>query len=260
MESQLPMLFNGEKGELPETLGATNIMVDSSNVALRTRVKLWDDAITRPHITRYYDWNMQYNEDDSIKGDYKVDPRGTSFLLERDQQAEELKNVLSIRADLELSDMIDWEKTMRKLGQAKKIDLLTEDAIAEKKEERKKQPPPMDPQMEVAKVRVEGELRKAEMVQSADMAELEFKAQEAELDRAHQTQIKLMDRDIKAMELSQTSGIALDKIKAELTIVAQKLKTQIEMSRDKNLKPSPQLVEPIVEPPPKAGVGYAYTQ
>lgn len=260
MESQLPMLFNGEKGELPETLGATNIMVDSSNVALRTRVKLWDDAITRPHITRYYDWNMQYNEDDSIKGDYKVDPRGTSFLLERDQQAEELKNVLSIRADPELSAMIDWEKTMRKLGTAKKIDLLSEDAIAEKMEERKKQPPPVDPQMEVAKVRVEGELKKAEMVQSADMAELEFKAREAELDRAHETQIKLMDRDIKAMELSQTSGIALDKIKAELTIVAQKLKTQIMMSRDKNLKPSPQLTEPIVEPPPKAETGYAYTQ
>jgi len=118
----------------------------------------------------------------------------------------------------------------------------------------------MDPQMEVARVRVEGELKKAEMVQNADMAELEFKAQEAALDRAHETQIKLMDRDIKAMELSQTSGIALDKIKAELTIVAQKLKTQIEMSRDKNLKPSPQLIEPIVEPPPKAGVGYAYTE
>uniref|UniRef100_A0A6M3K0C0 Putative portal protein n=1 Tax=viral metagenome TaxID=1070528 RepID=A0A6M3K0C0_9ZZZZ len=260
MESQLPMLFTGEKGELPETLGATNIIVDSSNVALRTRVKLWDDSITRPHITRYYDWNMQYNEDDSIKGDYKVDPRGTSFLLEREQQAEELKNVLSIRADPELSDMIDWEKTMRKLGQAKKIDLLTEDAIAEKIEERKKQPPPMDPQMETAKVRVEGELRKAEMVQNADMAALEFKAQQAELDRAHETQIKLMDRDIKAMELSQTSGIALDKIKAELTIVAQKLKTQIMMSRDKNLKPSPQLIEPIAEPAPKADVGYAYTQ
>ena len=260
MESQLPMLFSGEKGELPETLGATNIIVDSSNVALRTRVKLWDDSITRPHITRYYDWNMQYNEDDSIKGDYKVDPRGTSFLLEREQQAEELKNVLSIRADPELSDMIDWEKTMRKLGQAKKIDLLTEDAIAEKIEERKKQPPPMDPQMETAKVRVEGELKKAEMVQNANMAELEFKAEQAGLDRAHETQIKLMDRDIKAMELSQTSGIALDKIKAELTIVAQKLKTQIMMSRDKNLKPSPQLIEPIAEPAPKADVGYAYTQ
>jgi len=62
------------------------------------------------------------------------------------------------------------------------------------------------------------------------------------------------------MELSQTSGIALDKIKAELTIVAQKLKTQIMMSRDKSLKPSPQLTEPIVEPPPKAETGYAYTQ
>ena len=260
MESQLPMLFTGEKGELPETLGATNIMVDSSNVALRTRVKLWDDAITRPHITRYYDWNMQYNEDDSIKGDYKVDPRGTSALLEKDQQAEEIKNVITLRQDPELSDMIDWHKTMRKLGQARKIDLLPEDKIAEREEERKKQPAPIDPALQVVHVRAQGELQKAQMVQAADMAELEFKAEQAELDRQHQVQLRLIDRDIKAMELSQTSGIALNKIKAELTIVAQKLKTQIEMSRDKNLKPSPQLTEPIVEPPPKAGVGYAFTE
>ena len=62
------------------------------------------------------------------------------------------------------------------------------------------------------------------------------------------------------MELSQTSGIALDKIKAELTIVAQKLNTQVSMAKDKSLKPSPQLTEPIVEPAPKAKTGYAFTQ
>ncbi len=261
MESQLPMLFNGEKGELPETLGATNIMVDSANVALRTRVKLWDDAILRPHISRYYDWNMQYNEDDSIKGDYKVDARGTSALLEKEQQWDTIKEILEIRKDPELSGMIDWKKAIKKFFLARKVDvMLPDDKISENEEARKKQPAPVDPVLEVAKVRVDGEMQKVQLVQQSDMAELQFKAEQAALDRQQEIQLKLMDRDIKAMELSQVSGIALDKIKAELTIVAQKLNTQVSMAKDKALKPSPQLTEPVIEPAPRAKPGYAFTQ
>ncbi len=261
MESQLPMLFNGEKGELPETLGATNIMVDSANVALRTRVKLWDDNITRPHISRYYDWNMQYNEDDNIKGDYKVDPRGTSILLERDQEWQTMKDVLTVRQDAELSSMIDWKKAIKKFFAARKADiLLPDDKIAENEEARKKQPPPVDPALQVVQVRAQGDLQKAEMIQQADMGELQFKAEQAGLDREQEMQLKLIDRDIKAMELSATSGMALDKIKAELTQTAQKLNVQLSMSKDKNAKPSPQLTEPLVEPPQKAAPGFAYQQ
>lgn len=261
MESQLPMLFNGEKGELPETLGATNIMVDSANVALRSRVKLWDDQITRPHISRYYDWNMQYGDDDSIKGDYKVDPRGTSILLEREQEWQSAKEILEIKQDPDLSILVDWKKAIKKFFFARNIDiLLPDDKITEAEELRKKQPPPSDPALEVAKTRVEGEMKKVQLVQQSDMAELQFKAEQARLDREQEIQLKLMDRDIKAMELSQNSGIALDKIKAELTIVAQKLNTQVAMAKDKNLKPSPQLTEPVVEPAKRAKPGYAFTQ
>ncbi len=254
METMLPMLFQGEKGELPETLGATNIMVDSSNVALRSRVKLWDDAITRPHITRYYDWNMQYHGDDAIKGDYKVDPRGTSILLERDQQKQNAKEILPLRTDPEIADMIDWEKTIKKLN----LDLLPDDKIAENREKRKNQPQPMDPTLEAAKIRSDAELQKAKLTQEADMAELNFKAAEAEKDRAAQVQIKLMEREIEMMRLSSASGIALDKIKAQLTETAQKLNVQLTMSRDRNANPSPQLTEAPVEPPEKAASGFAY--
>jgi hypothetical protein len=262
MESQLPMLFNGERGEMPETLGATNIMVDSANVALRTRVKLWDDAITRPHISRYYDWNMQYNEDDTIKGEYKVDPRGTSALLEREQEWQSTKELLEIRQDQELSGMVDWKKALKKFFFARKVDiLLPDDKILENEEARKKQPPPMDPTLQATKMRVDGELQKVQVVQQSDMAELEFKAEQANLDRAHETQLKLMDRDIKAMELSQSSGIALDKIKAELTIVAQKLNTQVTLSHmEKKAGMAPQIAEPPTEPAQHAPDGRAFQE
>ena len=256
METQIPMLFNGERGELPETLGATNIMVDSSNVALRSRVKRWDDSITRPHITRYYDWNMQYNEDDSIKGDYKVDPRGTSVLLERDQESQDIKDLMQLRADPEIRDMVDWKKAIKKLFFARKVDvLLPDDKIEANEETRKSSPPPMDPTLQAAQLRSQAELQKAQITQQSAMTELQFKAVEAEKDRAHEQTLKLIDREIKAMELSSSTGVELEKIKKELTIVA----TQVAMAKDKSLQgKSPQLTEPPLEPPEKAAPGRAF--
>ena len=259
IESTLPMLFTGEKGELPETLGATNVMVDSANVALRSRVKLWDDAITRPHITRYYNWNMQYSEKEEIKGDYKVDARGTSVLLERDQQGQTIEEIMGLRGDPELGDMIDWQRIITQFFASRKLDvMLPDEKIEENKKKRSEQPPVTDPAMEVARLRAEGELQKAQLVQQANMAELQFKAEQARLEHEHEIQLKLMDRDIKAMELSATSGIALDKIKAELAVVSQKLRTQVSLATAKNIQPAESVAEPLSEPPQRAKPGHAF--
>lgn len=259
METSLPMIFQGEKGELPETLGATNIMIDSANVALRSRVKLWDDKVTRPHLTRYYDWNMQYNAKEEIKGDFNVDPRGTSILLEKDQQVQSIEEVLALKQDAELKIMVDWKKALQKLLAARNLDIMnTDDEITKQEEALKKQPPPADPTLEAAKIRSQAELEKAQLVQEADMAELQFKAQEAEISRQHEIQMAQITREIKAMELSAQTGIALDKIKAQLSEVGAKLKTQVSLAQAKEVRPAPQVSEPLAEPPGRAPEGQAF--
>ena len=90
------------------------------------------------------------------------------------------------------------------------------------------------------------------------MAELQFKAEQARLEHEHEIQLKLMDRDIKAMELSATSGIALDKIKAELAVVSQKLRTQVSLATAKNIQPAESVAEPLSEPPQRAKPGHAF--
>ena len=169
METSLPMMFQGEKGELPETLGATNIMVDSNNVSLRSRVKLYDDQITRPHITRYYNWNMQYNENSKIKGDYNVDVRGASALLEKDQQAKALIDVMAAKQDPDVAILVDWEKAIKQLFAAMHLDILKseEDLKAAKEQFAKTAGQKQDPALQVAKMRADGEIKKAEMVQQA---------------------------------------------------------------------------------------------
>jgi hypothetical protein len=86
----LPMIQQGEQGQITPTVGGMSMLMNASTTVRRSQVKQWDDFITVPIITRLYDWNMQYNPDESIKGDLKVYARGTSALLVKEQQAQTL--------------------------------------------------------------------------------------------------------------------------------------------------------------------------
>ncbi|MFH1616029.1 MAG: hypothetical protein ABIG61_13210, partial [Planctomycetota bacterium] len=271
METSLPMLFQGEKGELPETLGATNIMVDSNNVALRSRVKCWDDQITRPHITRYYHWNMQYNEKAEIKGDYNVDARGTSVLLAKDQQAEALTEVLQLRNDPMISDVVDWKKAIKQLFLARRLDVVLPDDEIAKNEKRRAEQPAVDPSIQgsidVATIRAEGEMQKAELIRQTELqkielqrdikiAEMETQAQQDELRRQHEVALAQMTYNTKIMELSEKTGISLEKIKSDLARDAAKLQLQERLSLNK----AGEAIKPPVEVPGKAPDGESFVK
>jgi hypothetical protein len=259
LETVIPTMFQGEKEDLPDTLGATNIMVDSNNVSLRGRVKLYDDQVTRPHITRYYHWNMQYNEKEEIKGDYNVDARGTGVLLARDQHAKALVNVMALRGDPRVDKEVDWGKAVRQLFEALRLNVLKSEADKKKDEEAAAQQPQQgDPKLEVAKIRSEGEMAKAELVQKSDMAELQFKAQDAERQRQHEARMKEMELEMKLMEFSQQSGLKLQEIKAQLSRDAAKMNLQRELSDKKAM--GPQVASPPTEPSGRASSGRAYQE
>jgi len=264
METSIPMIFQGEKGKLPDTLGATNILVDSNNVALRSRVRQWDRRVTDPHLTRYYDWEMQFGEDDDIKGDYKVDARGVSVLLARDQEANDMKEIIAAKADPDISAMVDWELLMRQYFKARKLDvLLPKEKVIENKRAKEGQPQQPDPKtqgaLQVAQMRAQGDLQKAQLVQQADMAELQLRAQMAQDDRAHEREMKMLDRDIKLMELASKQGIALDKIKADLSTNSQRLRTQVALATQET-NAAEQVATPPTEPPGRAQEGKAFQQ
>jgi hypothetical protein len=93
-ETALPVQAEGELTDNPNiTATATNFMSMASNITFRRVVKNFDDGITTPNIRRLYDWNMQHNSRDDIKGDMKVDARGSSSLLQRELQAQMLLNM-----------------------------------------------------------------------------------------------------------------------------------------------------------------------
>jgi hypothetical protein len=94
----LPMLMQGNQGAAPDTVGGMQILNNNSNTVLRRIARLFDDAITKPHIRRYYEWIMLYGEDNE-KGDYVIDARGSTSLVDRDIQKQAIMAMANIVLD-----------------------------------------------------------------------------------------------------------------------------------------------------------------
>ena len=93
--SAVPQIIQGQTGEvgskqMQQTATGMALMHNSANTVFRAIVKNFDDDVTTPDIRRAYDWNMQFSDKPEIKGDYEVDARGSSVLLMRELQAQNL--------------------------------------------------------------------------------------------------------------------------------------------------------------------------
>lgn len=90
-ETGVPLLAQGEQGPTTtKTAQGMALLNNNSNTVNRATVKNFDDDITAPVITDFYDWNMQNSDKEHIKGDYEVDARGSSVLLSKEIQSQNL--------------------------------------------------------------------------------------------------------------------------------------------------------------------------
>lgn len=90
-ESGIPLIAQGDQAPaMTKTFQGMALLMNSANLVTRSTVKNFDDGVTSEVIGRFYDWNMQNNPKEEIKGDYEVDARGSSVLLTKEIQAQNL--------------------------------------------------------------------------------------------------------------------------------------------------------------------------
>ncbi len=151
-ETSMPQLLHGEQEgkQAAETLGGMIMRFTAASAVLRLRCKLYDDNITTPHITRYFDWMMQYNPDDSIKGDAEIIALGATALLERDIQNQGALNMVAVTSSERYSRFVDPKKELKivltAMKQRPEDVMFSEEEIAQNDEAAKNAPPPEDPQ------------------------------------------------------------------------------------------------------------------
>lgn len=92
----LPIIAQGEQGaHVTQTASGMGMLMDSANVVFREVVKNFDDDLTTPTVRRMFDWNMQFNPKEEIKGDMNVIATGVSVLLMKQIEGEQLLYVVN---------------------------------------------------------------------------------------------------------------------------------------------------------------------
>lgn len=184
-ETSMPQLLNGNQGTgpTPETVGGMVMLYNNANTVLRLRVKQYDDRITRPHIRRYYDWKMANDPDPKIKGDFEIDARGASALVERDIQNQATLNLATIGENPRYAPLLKPEEELKAILKAFRF---APDALMKSQDELKQDAenaagqPPSDPRIISAQMNLQ-----AKEMDIADRKEQrQFEAARNEQDQA----------------------------------------------------------------------------
>jgi hypothetical protein len=159
----LPLMLQGQMGDAPDTLGGQKMMQGNASETLHRVALLWDDNVTEPHIRRYYDWLLQYGDDDE-KGDFQIDARGSTSLVEREMYKNEVTQLLqaSLNPAFKLDPAKVMEEHLRTTKKNPKLFTLTEEQ--QKQAAAAQQQQPQDTSLQVANVRAQTEMQKVEAI------------------------------------------------------------------------------------------------
>ena len=240
--SGIPMLQQGEQGQVTETLGGMSMLMNAANAVRRRQVKFWDDNVTKPLIRDFYHFNMLHADDDEVKGDYEVHARGTTALLVKEQTAQSITNFLGMVSSSEVFSPVLMMKSREILEAWVNTQNLPKELVPTKREfneymermEKQRQEEnddggPVNPQLEVEKVRLEQLAVKHEhermMADQAREFEIEktradytLRGMQLEEQREHRSSAERLEM----MRLAQQDKISQDKLMIELEKIERK--------------------------------------
>lgn len=245
----LPMLLQGQQGSAPDTFGGMTILNNNANAVLRRVARLFDSSITEPHIRRYYVWNMVYGEDDDSKGDMQIVARGSTALVERDIQGQEL--VQLVEMSLNPAFGLNPKKTAEEYLKSRRFDPAAFQYTKEEQEQMANQPPPEDPRITAAKLMADATMQR-------DKQKFDFEAAEAEKDRANDKMMAELDAQLEERKQAGAENMSLADVKAMISTTVLKLQAQERMSMHSAAQR--QVATPPTEPAGRAAAGHAYEQ
>ena len=98
------------------TKGGLSMLMGAANIAIKDAVTAFDD-VTESFISAMYAWNMQFNPDNRIKGDFNFKAKGSSSLVAKEVR---LQQLMQFGATLQPEERayIDWRKSLEEKSNA----------------------------------------------------------------------------------------------------------------------------------------------
>lgn len=212
-ETSLPQIAQGEQGTgVTKTAQGMALLMNSANVLFKRFVKNFDDNYTVPTIQKFYHWNMQFSEKEQIKGDYEVVARGSSVLLVREMQANNLMMMLQMFGDHPI--LGPWLKPDEMLKQLFRAHMLNSAEILkterEWRKDQKEAQAQEDPAAAIEGKRLEIEQKKLELMQH----EIDLKAETSNAEWAARQEIARLEY-ARAMQIDvERLNVELEKVEA----------------------------------------------
>lgn len=215
-ETSLPLIAQGEQGQhITQTMGGMTMLFNSANVVFRRVVKNWDDDVTAPNIRRLYDFNMQFSEKDEIKGDMQIEARGTSFLLVREMQSQNLMIIATQWSEHPtLRHAIKVYSTLRMAIQSLGI---SPDDILETEEQFLKN-------LEASQANAAQNPDVIRAQATIDAANITAESRKA--DGEVQKEIALIRRETELIQLAEARGMKLEDLKTKLAMKGMELQSK----------------------------------
>lgn len=120
----IPSYTHGQTGVTSSTRTSSGLSMLMGAAALNIKgvIKNIDDFMLQPLGEAYFHWNMQFNEDESIRGDITIKARGTSGLMAKEIKSQRLMQFLQLGANPALAPFIKSEHIIREIAIALDLD------------------------------------------------------------------------------------------------------------------------------------------
>lgn len=218
------MMAGSEQPNYLQTATGASMAYNASTLWVRRVVRHWDDDVIEPLMGRMVDWEMDFNEDSTIKGDYKPIAKGITALVELEGQGQRMTAFTQLAQSMGVP-LKDQMRILRQFARSLKLDpdelLPTEEEIGAM-QDGAEQP---DPETVKAQQKAEND----KMVHEAKMANLSLKNAEME---ARSDEYGRRER-LALMELSSRERISMEQAAQRYGFDLKKLEAEISSNQSK---------------------------
>lgn len=221
-ESQIPLITAGlQSPEVGDTATGQLVAHHASTTLLDFMSEDWDDTITEPVISAYYSWNMQHNNDPSIKGTFSVDVRTSTQYKNKQLQIRDLEKLsVEVAQNPEMAKWINVGELQRVRLEMMTVPTRTiiktdEELQAQEEAEANKPPSPeiMDLQLKARKL-------------ALDEARLAFDAKQQQQREIMEHEEKMTANQARLVEAQARVAVSQNEKETEIIKLAQKSESE----------------------------------
>lgn len=248
MESSTPLMQQGEMPSGNNTTTGMAMIMSATNIVQKAASMSWDDYITKPLVQRFYHYEMQYGDEEDVKGDFEIEVGGATERIEAQIRAQEIERMLGLAGSNEEFMMnVDANKAFRALADntrtgdvlrsVEEVERMKQEAAQAAQEQQQQDPNMLKAQaaMIMAQARQQEAEAKAQLDQAKqqlatmevqaryqaqiaeaqsrqNMATLEYQAKLAQIASDQQTTVAQLQADLQMKDMEANMQLQLKEI------------------------------------------------